>query len=95
VTLDHGKIGRMSKPPLTLMIDRSDLAAVEGILLKAKAGELADLRRAQTQLSVYGDRRGSMEGEPASIEARLEILSDLLDQIERQRGEGGDPSGPG
>ncbi len=83
----------MSKPPLTLTIERSNLAAVEGILLKAKAGELSDLRRAQTQLSVYADRRGSMAGEPATIEARLAILSDLLDQIEQQRADGEDRSG--
>ena len=83
----------MSKPPLTLTIERSNLAAVEGILLKAKAGELSDLRRAQTQLSVYADRRGSMAGEPAAIEARLAILSDLLDQIEQQRADGEDRSG--
>ena len=74
----------MSKPPVILTIERSNLAAVEGILLKAKAGELSDLRRAQTQLSVYADRRISMEGEPATIEARLAILSDLLDQIEQR-----------
>ncbi len=85
----------MSKPHLTLTIERSNLAAVEGLLLKAKAGELSDLRRAQTQLSVYGDRRGSMEGEPAAIEARLGILADLLDQIEQQRGDDEDRSRPG
>jgi hypothetical protein len=83
----------MSKPPVTITIEGASLDALEGLLLKAKAGELSDLRRAQTQLSVYGDRRGSMEGEPAAIEARLGLLSDLLDQIERQRGEAGDPSG--
>lgn len=85
----------MSKQPLMLTVERSSLAAVEGVLLKAKAGELSDLRRAQTQLSVYADRRGSMAGEPAAIEARLAVLSDLLDQIERQRGEGEDDSRPG
>ena len=75
----------MTKPPLTLIIETDDLAAVEGLLLKAKAGELSELRRVQTQLSVYGDRRSGMEGEPAAITARLEILSDLLRQIEEQR----------
>jgi hypothetical protein len=85
----------MRNPPLTLTVERSSLAAVESILLKAKAGELSDLRRAQTQLSVYADRRGSMAGEPAAIEARLAVLSDLLDQIERQRGEGGGNLRPG
>ncbi len=77
----------MSKPVVTLTIERANLAAVEGLLLKAKASELSDLRRAQTQLAVYGDRRSGMEGEPAAIEARLEILSDLLGQIEQQRSE--------
>ena len=75
----------MTKPPLTLTIETDDLAAVEGLLLKARAGELSELRRVQTQLSVYGDRRSGMEGEPAAITARLEILSDLLRQIEQQR----------
>ena len=75
----------MNKPPVTLAIDADKIEAVEGLLLKAKAGELSELRRVQTQLSVYGDRRSRMEGEPAAIAARLEILSDLLRQIEEQR----------
>ena len=73
------------KKPVTLTIDRENVATVEGLLLKAKASELSELRRVQTQLSVYGDRRSGMEGEPAAIAARLEILSDLLRQIEEQR----------
>jgi hypothetical protein len=79
-----------TKPPVTVTIERADLPAVEAVLLKAKASELSDLRRAQTQLAVYGDRRSGMEGEPAAIEARLEILSDLLHQIEKQRSRDGD-----
>lgn len=75
----------MKSEPVTLAIERADLVAVEGLLLKAKAGELSELRRVQTQLSVYGDRRSGMEGEPAAIATRLEILSDLLRQIEKQR----------
>ena len=75
----------MNKPPVTLAIDADRIAVVEGLLLKAKAGELSELRRVQTQLSVYGDRRSGMEGEPAAIATRLEILSDLLRQIEEQR----------
>ena len=75
---------RPSKP-VTLTIAPDALGAVEGLLLKAKASELSELRRVQTQLSVYGDRRSGMEGEPAAIAARLEILADLLRQIEEQR----------
>ena len=73
------------KKPVTLAIDNENVAIVEGLLLKAKASELSEMRRVQTQLSVYGDRRSGMEGEPAAITARLEILSDLLRQIEEQR----------
>lgn len=75
----------MKKPPVTLTIEPDNLAAVEGLLLKAKASELSELRRIQTQLSVYGDRRSGLEGEPAAIAIRLEILSDLLRQLEEQR----------
>ena len=75
----------MKTTPVTLSIEREALAAVEGILLKAKAGELSELRRVQTQLSVYGDRRSGMDGQPAAISARLEVLSDLLRQIDEQR----------
>ena len=75
----------MKKPPVTLAIDADMIAVVEGLLLKAKAGELSELRRVQTQLSVYGDRRSGTEGEPAAIATRLEILSDLLRQIGEQR----------
>jgi hypothetical protein len=71
--------------PIRLVIEPKDLAGLERLLLKAKAGELSDLRRAQTQLSVYGERRAGMEGEPAAIAARLELLTDLLIQIEKQR----------
>jgi hypothetical protein len=75
----------MKTTPVTLNIEREALATVESILLKAKAGELSELRRVQTQLSVYGDRRSGMEGQPAAISARLEVLSDLLRQIDEQR----------
>lgn len=75
----------MKTTPVILSVEREALAAVEGILLKAKAGELSELRRVQTQLSVYGDRRSGMEGQPAAISARLEVLSDLLRQIDEQR----------
>jgi hypothetical protein len=71
--------------PITLIIEPKDLAVLERLLLKAKAGELSGLRRAQTQLSVYGERRAGMEGEPEAIAARLELLTDLLIQIEKQR----------
>jgi len=73
------------KKTVMLSIATEDVPAVEGLLLKAKASELSELRRVQTQLSVYGDRRSGMEGEPAAIANRLEILSDLLGQIEKQR----------
>jgi len=75
----------MKNAPVTLAIAADDVAAVEGLLLKAKAGELSELRRVQTQLSVYGDRRSGMESEPAAIAKRLEVLTDLLRQIEEQR----------
>ena len=71
----------MTKSPVTLTIKLDQLAAVEGLLLKAKAGELSELRRVQTQLSVYGDRRANMESEPAAIEARIAVLTRLIDQV--------------
>ena len=51
------------------------------LLLKARATELSELRRFQTQLSVYGDRRANMESEPAAIEARIAVLTRLIDQM--------------
>ncbi len=75
----------MKNAPIRLSIKQEDLLALEGMLLKWRAGELSDLRRVQTQLTAYGDRRASMEGEPAAIEARLELLTDLLSQLEKQR----------
>ncbi|HEV8402605.1 MAG TPA: hypothetical protein VGQ31_06180 [Candidatus Limnocylindrales bacterium] len=73
-------------PPITLTIEPEDAAIVRGLLLKIRAAELSDLRRAQTQLSVYGDRRASMDGEPAAISARLDLVTKLLDQLERRSG---------
>jgi len=71
-------------PFISLHIDALDVAVARRLLLKAQASELSDLRRAQTQLSVYGDRRASMDGEPASIEARLGLLTNLIAQIDAQ-----------
>jgi len=72
-------------PPITITIDAARIADVRRLLLKMRAAELSDLRRVETQLSVYGDRRANMEGEPAAISARIEMLSDLLAQIDAQR----------
>ncbi len=69
---------------ITLTIEPDDVASVRGLLLKIRAAELSDLRRAETQLSVYGERRASMAGEPAAIGARLDLLTRLLDQLEQQ-----------
>ena len=55
---------------ITLTVSASRAALARGLLSKAKATELSDLRRAQTQLSVYGDRRANMLSEPA-VESRL------------------------
>jgi hypothetical protein len=71
-------------PTITLTIDPEDITIVRGMLLKMRAAEVSDLRRAQTQLSVYGDRRASMQGEPAAITARIDLLTELLAQIEQQ-----------
>ena len=70
-------------PAITLMIEPANVATVRGLLLKMRAAELSELRRVETQLSVYGDRRASMTGEPAAIAARIKVLSDLLVQIEK------------
>ncbi len=69
---------------IRLSIERDDVPVVRRLLLKIQAGELSDLRRTQTQLSVYGDRRASMEGEPAAIESRLAVVTDRLAQIDAQ-----------
>jgi hypothetical protein len=67
--------------PIHLMVDGSDVVILQGLLLKARATELSELRRLQTQLSVYGERRANMEDEPAAIESRIEVLTRLLDQL--------------
>jgi hypothetical protein len=77
-----------SMPPITLTIERERIALVRRLLLKIRAEELSDLRRIETQLSVYGDRRANMETEPAAITARIEMLSDLLAEIEAQATDG-------
>jgi hypothetical protein len=67
--------------PIHLTVDRGDVVILQGLLLKARATELSELRRYQTQLSVYGDRRINMVGEPVAIEARIAVLTRLLDQM--------------
>ena len=69
---------------ISLSIDDADVTVARRLLLKVQASELSDLRRAQTQLSVYGDRRASMDGEPAAIEVRLALLTNLIAQIDAQ-----------
>jgi len=76
-------------PPITLTIEPERVAVLRRLLLKMRAGELSDLRRIETQISVYGDRRINMESEPAAITARIEVLTDLLAQIDAQ---GADPA---
>ena len=70
------------RAPLTLTIEPGDIAAVRGLLLKLKAAELSELRRVQTQLGVYGDRRASMEGEPGCHRRADRAPHRLLRQIE-------------
>jgi hypothetical protein len=76
-------------PRITLTIDEDDIPVVKRLLLKIQAGELSDLRRIETQLSVYGDRRVNMATEPAAITARIAVLSKLLAQIDANGAEGG------
>jgi hypothetical protein len=71
--------------PITLAIKPATAPIVTRLLLKMKAGELSDLRRVQTQLSVYGDRRASMDGEPAAIQAQIDVLDDLIAQLQEER----------
>lgn len=68
--------------PISLTIDPADVAMFRRLLLKMRASELSDLRRIETQLSVYGDRRVNMETEPAAITARIDVLSGLIAQLE-------------
>jgi hypothetical protein len=67
--------------PIHLTVDGDDAHILHGLLLKARATELSELRRLQTQLSVYGDRRANMESAPAAIEARIAVLTRLIDQL--------------
>jgi hypothetical protein len=77
---------------ITLAIDENDVPVVKRLLLKIQAGELSELRRTQTQLSVYGDRRAGMAGEPAAIEGRLDVVARLIAQIDAQaEANGADP----
>ena len=74
----------MTMSSITLTIDEADIPVARRLFLKSQASELSDLRRAQTQLSVYGERRASMDGEPAAIEVRLALLTNLIAQIDAQ-----------
>jgi len=67
--------------PIHLTVDGDEALILQGLLLKARATELAELRRVQTQLSVYGERRANMESEPAAIGARIAVLTRLIDQL--------------
>ena len=72
----------MHDDDITLTISASSAVLARGLLAKMRASELSDLRRAQTQLSVYGDRRANMSSEPAAIQARLDLLDDLIRQVD-------------
>jgi len=70
---------------LRLRIDSGeDRAALEQALLRARATELAEVRRNQVRLSAgYGDAttRDSMTGEAAQAQLRLTMLDRLLTEL--------------
>jgi len=70
---------------LRLRIDSDDeRAALEQALLRARATELAEVRRKQVRLSAgYGDAttRDSMTGEAAQAQLRLTMLDRLLAEL--------------
>ena len=70
---------------IILTVPGEKAAALETLLIRIKASELSELRSIQTQLTVYGDRRSTMEGQPGVIEARMALLEELLSQVREQR----------
>jgi hypothetical protein len=72
---------------LTVEVDSADeRAALEQALLRARATELAEVRRNQVRVSAgYGDAttRDSMTGEAARAQMRWEMLDRLLGALRK------------
>jgi hypothetical protein len=72
---------------LTVEVDSADeRAALEQALLRARATELAEVRRNQLRVSAgYGDAttRDSMTGEAARAQLRWEMLGRLLTALRK------------
>jgi hypothetical protein len=81
---------------IQLQIDSDEeRAALEQALLRARATELAEVRRNQVRLSAgYGDptTRDAMNGEAGRAQLRWTMLDRLLSELRREdRDSGGEP----
>ena len=77
-------------PPIDLSIglDEAGLEALEGALLRARATELAEVRRRNVRLTAgYGDptTRDVLDDEGRQAERRYEALSAVLDALRAAR----------
>jgi hypothetical protein len=79
----------MARIKLDLDLDAADAVVLRGVLLAAKATELAEVHRRGNRLSFgYGSdsAREGMTAEIAHARRRIELLDDLLAALDRAAG---------
>jgi hypothetical protein len=79
--------GDASTLRIELPIDEAERSALRQALLRARATELAEVRRLEVRLSAgYGDltTRAAMSGELERARKRLAVLGRLLDEIRQE-----------
>jgi len=72
---------------LRLTVTDEELDELERVLLKARATELAEVRRLSLRLTAgYGDatRREALDTEARNAQLRYDLLTRLLDELRRQ-----------
>ena len=76
-----------SRVRIELTADEAERSALRQALLRARATELAEVRRLEVRLSAgYGDgtTRAAMAGELDRARKRFEVLGRLLDEIRQE-----------
>lgn len=82
-TFESPTVGPMKT--ITITLTDGELPALERLLIKLKASELSELRSAQTQLSVYGDRRATLTSVPGTAQGNIDLLEGVIGQLREQR----------
>jgi hypothetical protein len=87
MTVDDVRSGEVRLLRIELSVEDAEHSALQQAVLRARATELAEVRRLEVRLSAgYGDvtTRAAMSGELERARKRLAVLGRLLDEIRQE-----------